>query len=92
MHKYCIIVHVYMYMYTCTCTRSYKISDYQHFGSTRRSTQLAAQQKKTAHRTGSIIKPRPQGVTLILTCFDYHMFCFTYLSTPMCKSLHYYYF
>ena len=37
MHKYCIIV------LTCTCTRSCKISDYQHLGLTRRSTQLAAQ-------------------------------------------------
>ena len=30
-------------MFTCTCTRSCKISDYQHLGSTQRSTQLAAQ-------------------------------------------------
>ena len=39
LHKYCIIV------LTCTCTRSCKISDYQHLGLTRRSTQLAARQK-----------------------------------------------
>ena len=39
MHKYCIIV------LTCTCTRSCKISDFQHLGATRRSTQLAAWQK-----------------------------------------------
>ena len=48
-HKYCIIV------LKCTCTHSCKISDYLHLGSTRRSTQLAAQQKKKAHRPGSII-------------------------------------
>ena len=58
MHKYCIIVRFLRVLpeaVTCTCTRSCKISDYQHLGLTRRSTQLATGSAKIpAHRPTSM--------------------------------------